>query len=87
MPCRTFGIIGQDFLSKYDCILNFEHNTLSIDSNQTLVIPLQMGKLGYNNYISLPARLESIHFITTPIQHDSVVIPKQLSEGIFLAGA
>lgn len=24
LPCRTDGIVGQDFLSKYNCILNFE---------------------------------------------------------------
>lgn len=86
LPCRANGILGLDFLKKYQCNLDFEQNLLTLNSNsQPIVLPLHMGQLGNNNYITLPSRCESIHYINTPLLRDSVVVSKQLSEGIFLA--
>lgn len=31
LPCKTDGILGQDFMNKFKCILNFEQNTLTIN--------------------------------------------------------
>lgn len=36
LACKGDGIIGQDFLSKYKCILNFEMNTLTLNYDEQL---------------------------------------------------
>lgn len=88
LPCRTDGILGQDFLSKYNCILNFELNTLSINTTLgTTVFDLEMGTMGYNNYLILPPRSESLHYVETCVRQDCIIFPKELCEGIFLASA
>lgn len=85
LPCKTDGILGQDFMNTYKYIINFEQNTLTINEQGNYFdVPLQMGQLGYNNYVVLPPRCEYIHYIDTSIKQDCFVAPKQLSEGIFL---
>lgn len=90
LPCRTHGILGQDFLCKFKCIINFENNTLTLKNNNAIdefvELPLQMGQLGSNNFITLPPRCESIHYINTSLTAELIVASKQLGDGIFLAG-
>lgn len=85
LPCRSDGILGQDFISKYNCILNFEKNMLTLNNKGSFSIPLQMGQLGHNNYITLQPRCESIHFIDLDIDQECVIAPSELCEGVFLA--
>lgn len=86
LPCRTDGIIGQDFLSKFKCILNFELNTMTlINHDKAVTLLLQMGRLGFNNFITLPPRCESLHYIDTSYLHDCVVSSKTLCEGVYIA--
>lgn len=83
--CRTDGILGQDFLSKFNSILDFERNILTLQQGSSIEIPLQMGKLGYNNYITIPPRCEFTYFMRTNLKNEYIVMPKQLSDGVFLA--
>lgn len=83
--CRTDGILGQDFLSKFNCILDFEQNILTVNRHVPIKIPLQMGQLGYNNYLAIPPRCEITCFVHTTFRGECVVLPKQLGEGVFLA--
>lgn len=85
LSCRTDGILGQDFLSKFNCILDFERNILTIQQGLPIEIPLQMGQMGYNNYRTIPPRCEFTYFMQTNLKRECVVLPKQLSDGVFLA--
>ena len=40
-----------------------------------------------NNTITLPPRCESIHYISTKLIEDLVVIPQELCAGVYMAGA
>lgn len=85
--CKCDGILGLDFISKYNGILDYELNIFSLkNNNERTYIPLQMGNIGLNNYLTVPPRSESIHFVSTSMNEDCVVYPSQLSEGVFMAG-
>lgn len=85
LPCRSDGILGQDFISKFNCILDFEKNILTVNHDKPFSLPLQMGQIGYNNYISLQPRCESIHFINLNINQECIIAPSELCDGVFLA--
>lgn len=84
LPCRTSGILGGDFLNKYKSILNMGNNTLLLwNNNIKISLPLKME----NKTFTLPARSESIHFITTTLTEESVICATEMREGVFIASS
>lgn len=89
LPSNTNGIIGQDFLVKHNCIINFESNnlTLNYDDCQKVSLPLIMGSLGNNTFLKIPPRCEKIFYIQTVLTDTCVILPQQLGDGVFMAGS
>lgn len=87
LPCKTDGILGQDFLSKYHAILNFELSTLQLITQTDQIVTLKLDYLtqSSNNYVSIPARCEFVHYIETELQGDCIVHSQELCEGVYLA--
>lgn len=87
LPCKTNGILGQDFLRTYKAILDFELCKLYLTSTEGKEISLHLDflKTNFNSYITLPARCESVHFIDTYLENDCVIAAQQLCEGVFVA--
>lgn len=79
------GIIGGDFLRKYDAIVDYEKMCLAINlSGQRLITPLLNDAPRCN---MIPPRCELIAFckVSENITGDYVVLGNQLCDGIFLA--
>lgn len=88
LPCIADGILGLDFLRKFNCHLNFEMNTISLDDPRgpcgQITVPLNLGK---QNYLRVPPRCEKIFYVETSIDEECVVLPKELCKGVFMAGS
>lgn len=84
LSCRNDGIIGENFLRKYNGIINYEENTLSLhNSEKTIVLTLNAND---NNNLVIPPRCETIHYVYTGMTEECVVLPNQLCAGVFMAG-
>lgn len=83
------GILGLDFLNKYNGKLNLELNTLTLRNyyDEEITLQLQTGSKSNNEYIRVPPRCESIHFVRTCMKDECVIFPTELCEGVFLAGS
>lgn len=91
LPVNVDGILGQDFLAKYKCLLNFEDNTLTLNKNNRFYI-MPLNVYSNNNSksqacIKLPSRSESIIHVQTNMIGDFVVVSNEISEGIFVANS
>lgn len=88
LPCIQDGLIGQDFLIKYNCILNYENNTLTLNySEDSVTLHFGVGKIGSNTFIKVPPRCEKVFQIDCCLKDACVIFPKQLCEGVFIAGS
>lgn len=83
LPIKTHGILGNDFLAKYDCTINYALNKMTMFSNYKIEIPLL--KNDSNAFYHLPARTESTHFIESNETEDSIILSMEITNGIFLA--
>ena len=87
LPCKSNGILGQDFLSKYKSTLNFKNNTISLilENNNKISLPLFVyeNKQSY----SVPSRSETIHYIDTSMTNDCVVCATEIRNGVFIASS
>lgn len=82
LPCKASGILGQDFLNKYHSIINYRTKSLIINNNnKEISLPITL----HNETLTIPARSESTHYITTDIAEDCVVCAAEIGNGIFLA--
>lgn len=89
MPCYTDGIIGSDFLRKYNAIINYSIRHITLQTKtQKSVIQLET-KTSNNIFVTLPARSESVHFLNIDSclqsNREYLILPKELSNNIFLA--
>lgn len=85
LPCKAHGILGQDFLSKYGSIIDFNNNVLSLRYNGKEIM---LKLISMHEYLlKLPARSESIHYISTTLTDDCVVYTKEIQDGIFVASS
>lgn len=87
LPCKTNGILGQDFFKKFNAVLNFECNTVQLltDSGISVVLNFEYIAPKSHFYLTVPARSESTHFINTSFKEDCVVFSQELCEGVFIA--
>lgn len=90
LPCLHDGIIGQDFLQKYNCVLDFEFNTMSlscIETDSKITLPLLGNSSVNKHYLTIPPRCEKIFYINTIIKEECVIESKELCKGVYLARA
>lgn len=88
LPSESDGILGQDFLKSFNAIVNFELNTLQLTSKIGNVITLPFeNSAHYKTFLTVPARSESIHFVSTNNSDECVIECQQLCEGVFLASS
>ena len=83
-PIKTDGIIGRDILNKLLAKIDYETFTVTfIIDNEELTIPMKT-KIFNDFFIQVPKRSEAIHQIYVLLNEDSLVLNKQLHEGVFL---
>lgn len=84
-PIDTDGILGRDFLCKYNCNIDYDKFILSMNiQNDCIEIPIQNSTIKIN-HISIPPRTEIIVPIKINIKEDSVVHNRQIAKGVYLA--
>lgn len=90
LPLKTDGIIGLDFLTKYKSNIDLCTDNLTLNLNEKICnIPLQDVTWYNKEYLIIPSRSESIHYIETDLHSgvDVVICTKELAENLFLAGS
>lgn len=87
LPCKTDGILGQDFLIKFRAKLDFELSSLHLFSrrNDEVALKVDYFEDKTNIYLTAPARSETIHYIDSTLTDDSVVSTQELCEGVYIA--
>lgn len=87
LPCKSDGILGLDFLSHFQSQIDLENNTITLRNECEDIIPLYTSPSICLNYLTIPARAESIHYIqlNSQVNYDCVILPQQIQEGLFLA--
>lgn len=85
LPCKANGIIGQDFIDKYNSVLDFSSHTFKLQTNNyfSLVLPL----LRHNKSFEISPRCETIRYFQINFKDECVVHSEEISEGIFLASS
>jgi len=87
IPCD--GIIGIDFIKKFNCQLDFKPNEdwlIMRPNNLNFPIYVPITCSSGNNSIILPARSQVVRKINLLSDEDSVLIPNQeIKEGIYVA--
>ncbi len=78
------GIIGKDFIKKYDCILNFRKGffTIYVGNNKTLV-PILEGP--DNDSFVIPPRCETIRRVKIKHDCECVIHNQEIQPGIFVS--
>jgi transposase InsO family protein len=85
LPLDADGILGSDFFDAYNAIINYETKEISLCANGLRInLPL-WAKRSFD--IALQPRSESFHYCLTNVEEESVLIPLEICEGVFLAGA
>ncbi|KAK9730845.1 Integrase zinc binding domain [Popillia japonica] len=82
--CDISGIIGIDFLSKHNAVIDFEQFSFSFWINtDKIILPLESK---YNVYTVIPPRCEIIKYFWVDDVDDCVVLPNEIAQGVFIAG-
>lgn len=83
LNCSTNGIIGIDFLTQYNGIINYELNQISLkNENREIILNLNSKN---TNQIILSQRCETIYYLPTHEQEDCVIRGKEVCDGVFVA--
>ena len=86
LPIQAHGILGRDFLSKFQADLNFGNNNLSLKILHDEIVCFPITSSCSTN-LEIPRRCESIHYIDTNLKEDCVVLSAEIQDGVFLAGS
>lgn len=86
-PVKTDGIIGRDFLDKYNCNLDYGSWIISFIYNQHKVeVPMfKFISVAENEGVTLPAHTEVIQAVNLVLAEDSVIHSGEIAPGVFLA--
>ncbi|KAK9717364.1 Reverse transcriptase (RNA-dependent DNA polymerase) [Popillia japonica] len=77
------GIIGTDFLNERSAVINFEKFSCSFwNARHKIVLPLESK---HNCYTIIPPRCEIIKYFWVDNEDDCIVLPNEVSEGVFTA--
>lgn len=87
LPCKTDGILGQDFLKKFKATIDFELNLIQLSTLQGQLVTLKVNyfELKSSSYLTVPAQIESIHYINTELREDCVINSQELCSRVYLA--
>lgn len=84
LPCRTNGIIGENFLRLYKANLDYEKNALTLlNEDKKVVLDLRATD---NHVLVIPPRCEIVQYIKTGMTEECVVLPNEICLGVFVAG-
>jgi len=82
---KTDGILGRDFLEKYQCIIDYQSYTLQNNVEEVdLIIPMNMNFHTYFN-TTIPSRSEIIHKVDLNINEDCIINSREIQKGVFIA--
>lgn len=84
MSCTANGILGDNFLKRYQAIINYKDSLLHLTKNNIDVSIEVAYNARYRH--TIPPRCEVIRFIPTTSISDCVVLSNEIQKGIFLAG-
>lgn len=84
-PIPSTGILGKDFIKRYNCIINYEEMYFSIKChNRYFTVPLLQGP--DQEHIIIPPRCEINRTFICQTKHDySVIEPQEISKGVYVA--
>lgn len=81
ISCTSDGILGQNFFTQYNAVLNYKNNTLSLENqNKTIIVQVN------EKSITIPPRCEVIKHIPTTLNNDCVILAKEIKKGVYTAG-
>ena len=84
-PIMTDGIIGRDIFNKLLAKIDYETFTLTfVIENEEFTIPIKT-KIFKDFIITIPKRSETIHQININLKEDSLILNKEIADGIFLS--
>jgi len=86
LPVNAGGILGNNFLTQFKAIINYETFEVSVKPNNKLRFSIAMTAADKTK-ITLPPRCEVFRYCETTNSEDSVVFPIEICEGVFTAGA
>lgn len=88
LPLKVDGIIGLDFLTKYDSNIDLVTNNVYLNNNGDICNMPLLHSLPSSEYLIIPPRSESIHYISVKSswKDDGVICATQLNKDLFLAG-
>lgn len=84
-PIPTDGILGRDFISGYNCILDYSDWIMTIRlNNKDIYIPIQTSD---DDILLIPPRCEVIRQVNNlkNLTHDVLIVNKELKNGVFVA--
>lgn len=84
LPCRSDGILGNDFLMDHSAVIDYDSQVLKMRSeNNSIALPLLRTDMEASLHI--PRRSETIHYVMTNASEDCLICTDEIREGIFIA--
>lgn len=84
-PIYTDGIIGRDFLHKYNCNIDYNKFILTINEmGESIILPIHDNTYKIN-VIKIPPITEIIIPFKLDLEEDAVICNREIAHGIFLA--
>lgn len=84
LHCGVNGIIGSDFFEKYRATIDYEKFLFSFWINSCKITINLESKI--DSFVTIPPRCEIIKYFSTDASGDCVILPSEISEGVFTAG-
>lgn len=79
------GVLGSDFFMHYSTKIDFEKFIFSFwINNEKICIPMRSK---HEQIVSIPARCEIIKYFDIRTNEDCIILPEEISEGVFVASA
>lgn len=86
-PINTDGILGRDFLCKYNCSIDYEKYVLTVNTgNESVMLPIH-DKAFSVRYVKIPPRSEIILPFQLDLKEDGVITSREIAHGVFLANS
>lgn len=86
-PIHTDGILGRDFLCKYNCNIDYDKFILTVNTgDDKITLPIHDNKFSVN-FVKIPPRSEVIVPFDLNIEEDGVICSREIAKGVFLANA
>lgn len=78
------GILGSDFLTSYGAKIDYELCILKLRAKE---FSFTLDLLSQRNFcFTIPSRCQSLEYVQVNAKNDCVILPHEISEGVFVAG-